>query len=324
MPAFYIETHVGDRERTARALSLLASWDDLQKDSRASLQTQHVPASSSRKQKALGIAVDADTGVLIRFDATSQIWVGEVYGARVAEFLSPTANSQVGLNSQNQPFATSYSSNALLSGGKITLSGSGRGNVLVHNAGALTAPASGSCSNKLPSSVDGKYDEDALKASQVAFDALDPATGKSGDFNVVQYAYLSGDLVVKNGSGCGYWQSNAFNPDYGRPENRLNAQRFALGAGLASFAVAVPPSMEVRASGRGSSMRFVARSGAGSSSLVYDVSHASQRTVGKYIYKELGASKPIQVGGWENGTVHLIPAGSTFDFAAMAVNGQLP
>ena len=319
LPPFYVETHAGDRERTARALTLLATWEALQKNS-TSLETAATHKEDVNKSEpAVAIVVDSDTGVLIRFDPLSRLWIAEVYGARVAEFLSPTAKSKIGIDSNNQPFTTDFSTHALLSGAKLVLSGAFRGTVVAHNASLPTLSPGASCLSRLPTSVNGKYDSDATDASQLTFDALNPATGEATDFNSVEYAYLSGGLLLKKGSGCGYWLSNSLNPDYGRPENRLNAQRYALGLGLTSFSVALPPSMEARANSNRTTLNFNARVGKGSSSLIYDVSKASRRSVGTYIYKELGHTKPLQVAGWESGAVHLLPAGSSFDLVRMTI-----
>ena len=79
---FYVETHAGDRERTARALALLAAWEE-----------QTVPGSTgsmgrnARANRAPGIVVDSDTGALIRYVPSQKAWIAQVYGARAVEFL---------------------------------------------------------------------------------------------------------------------------------------------------------------------------------------------------------------------------------------------
>ena len=114
--------------------------------------------------------------------------------------------------------------------------------------------------------------------------------------------------------GCGHWLTNAFDPDYGRPENRLNAQRYALGGALADFSVALPAGMDAEITTRGgtSFAQFVpARSdGAASSVFLYDVASALRRGVSTYVYREMGARGPVQTGTWEGGRARLLPPGS--------------
>lgn len=322
LPRFYVETHTGDRERVARSLSLLAAWEMQQ--------------PNSKKAKAFGIAVDSDTAALITFDAQKGYWIAEVFGARIAEFLLPTENSQATVTEQGQASYTNVTSSALLEGSIIGLSGGAKGSVwhkeqpspltttgapgnrnsnAPATSVALAQPApSGECAQSLPRSIYGAFDSDAKRASSVTFEARDTTTGEVRDFNDVEYAYLMGNLLPKSAQGCGYWQAHAFNPDFGRPENRLNAQRYALGAGLAHFSISLADAM-LASVNRSGDVTFKIDQADGSSSLVYDVRGATNKKVGRYVYSELGASLPVQVGAWDLGRVHLLAPGAVFSIA---------
>ena len=311
---FYVETHVSDRERTARALAMLAAWNSANGESIANGE------SGTSKFAALGIAVDSDTGALISFDSSIGEWVASVHGARAVEFITPNADSYIGLTPSHQPIYTNATSNLLISGSKITLSGNNAGQVILSQSRAWTPAApqipeasKHTCYNNIPSQISDNSHNEERQQSEVFFFARNIQSGKIGLMDDVEYAYLSGDLIPQKGTGCGYWQTHAFDPDAGKVENRLNAQRFALGAKLTNFSVAMPATMSANFDTFSGIVSFQpSRSANGSSVLIYDARFATERGVAKYIYKELGYQKPVQTGAWISAKVHLLPPGGTY------------
>ncbi|HYX36763.1 MAG TPA: hypothetical protein VE954_26950 [Oligoflexus sp.] len=311
LPRFYIETHTGDRERSARALAILAAWE----------------AGKSRSEKrAMALALDSDTGALIEFNPRLQAWTAEVIGARAAEFFIPDRRSWSALSPSAQASYLDMPSSLLLSGSKVQISGAKAGTILQRspNVRSYALPSTTphrSCLENLPRSIPGASEADGEAASQLYFRVTDPMTGKLVTMNEIEYAYLEGDLISTSKRGCAYWLTHAFDLDFGQPENRLNAQRYALGSGLTNISVALPTLMQARLgatscrTGKAWIRLDPIQSGRSSSALIFDGRASLNRGVGTYVYEEYGANKPVQTGTWEKMRVHLLRPGSQFNLA---------
>jgi cyanophycinase-like exopeptidase len=314
LPRIYIETHAGDRERTGRALALLSYWEE----------TKPYP-----EKRAIGIAVDSDTGVLISYDSSLERWTAEVGGARVAEFLVPRSTSRSFLTTNGQASYSDVNSTVLLAKEKLALpSFIGKKRFAQKSHVPLNAfiqkdkssskveissfygDESG-CYSRLPETISGEDFLDMDRASSISFSAWDEELKIERAMEEVESAFISGNLREKRGTGCGYWLAHSFDPDFGQPENRLNAQRYALAGPTTTFSVSLPKSMRARKSSEGF-VTFEEQTENGSSLLILDVKFASDKKRGTYIYTESGATKPVQVGGWKNGRAHLLVSGARF------------
>ena len=325
-PWFYVETHAGDRERAARALAILGHWRQL--------------GLSGSKNEPISIVIDSDTGILLSKTAGGAI-KGKVLGARAVEVLVPTTQSKIGLTQDEVPFATNFRSELLLSGDEIEFymprkpsvipvlkvtalaPFSAAGNALTskENSAARTindnnnvtnlTNLAASCSSNSRKIVNGNSDGDALKQSNVLVGLLSgfdtPAVPAA------EYAYLNGLLSFSPKAGCGFWLANSFNPDYGQPENRLNGQRYVLASRLSNFSVAIPDTMAATLQSSSAITFSPISKQRGSSVFVYDTSSASNFKLGNYVYTELGATNPDQVGVWHQGKASLIPPGGTWN-----------
>ncbi|MCA2961908.1 MAG: hypothetical protein IOD12_16785 [Silvanigrellales bacterium] len=342
IPRFYVETHAGDRERAARALAVLAAWEERK--------------PSKETERALALVVDSDTGVLIRYEPPANAWLAEVVGARAVEALLPTgaSASQAGRSGSTSgrgtrwPAYTSVTSHLLLDGARFVLSGPRKGSIVRTSSRVRFAPTADgleeNCGARLDGRIVGQYESDGERNSVVSFDAFDPLSNEYRPSSEVEYAYLTGDLRSRRESGCGFWGTQAFDPDVGRPENRLNALRFALGLGLqgGSFGLALPAGMVARVDDsrgpdgrRFETVTFEADKASTasrettlerstrnetedvlqrpSSVFLYNVAGAAARGVSTYSYSEMGARGPVQTGHWHGGTAHLLPPGSSFE-----------
>lgn len=302
-PRLYVETHTGDRERSARALVILAYADQIQ---------------TSTEPRAIAIAVDSDTAVLIHYDSSLSAWTGRVLGARAAEFLIPDRRASSRIDGQGQASYSDMPSSLLLEGLEIGLTGRYQG-ALVNNKSmdgpafrsVAVVPGGRNCYGNIPGTVFGDISEDQRAASEVTFFVKDPISQQKQDLDAIEYAYLNGEMELQRETGCGYWQTNAFSRSQGNPENRLNVQRYALGVGQADFSVSLPNTMKAsrrKDSKGGTCLSFAPiASDLSSSVFVMDIRNATRRLVSKYVYEEFGARAATQVGGWVSGRVHLVP-----------------
>lgn len=340
LPRFYVETHAGDRERSARALALLAAWEERK------------PVNET--PRALALVVDSDTGVLIRYDTALAAWAAEVTGARAVEVLLPTINSisQAGHSvlkggeRARPPTYTNVTSHLLLHGARFVLSGPRQGAVLKTSSRVLfptpkapfsnsSDPSKGaallraaSCGEKLEGRIVGRFESDGERNGVVSFDAYDPSTHEHRALSEVEYAYLTGDLRARRENGCGFWMTDAFDPEVGRPENRLNAQRYALGLGLPgadfSFALSAGMVATVRqewllGGQRTDTVTLETEEEPAASAFLYDVAQARDRGISNYTYLEMNARGPVQTGHWLGGVTHLLPPGASFNLTTRRV-----
>jgi hypothetical protein len=295
---------------------------------------------SREESKAIGLVVDSDTGALLRYEPLAQGWVASVAGARAVEFLFPTNESESYLSRDGKPTYTQLRSHVSLAGAKVALSGPFWGRVLQSSQAVLrkpqdsldAPPSAGKCFQEISSEIWGSFDSDGERNSEIRYEARDPQTGEYKPLSQVEYAYLVGDvrtrLPERGQGGCGLWMTNAFDVDYGRPEARLNVQRYALGARRTDVSVALPPGMIARRSisgvvtfevqtrrqsqDRPDDKRTLVETG--SSVWVYDLRKGQRLGVSAYVYSDLGAKAPLQVGTWEDGRVSLVEPGASFEW----------
>ena len=316
LPRIYIETHTGDRERSGRALAMLAAWEAKQGNSEA---------------RAMALAIDADTAALIEYNTDNQAWTAEVMGARTVEFLIPDSKSISTVSKYLQPSYLNMPSSLLTAGSRVQISGIKTGQILQRSPGLLApsnqaVPQKNSCLDHVPSLIAGSNEADGETASEVFFRVVDPKTGSLATINDVEYAYLEGDLVSRRKTGCAFWLTHAFDLDFGHPENRLNTQRYAIGSGQVDFSISLPTSMEASTrvstgKGKNSSIQFrPTHTGSSSSVLVFDARQATELGTAKYVYQEFGAKGPVQTGTWEHVRLHLMLPNSRFNFEAATIS----
>lgn len=228
-PLLYVETHADSRERSARALAVLAAWE-------YAIRTQSQFAKHRHREPAIAMVVDNDTAPLITFDAKVGGLVAEVFGSRSVEFLIPDSQSLGGATpidglsetlrfaanhdgtgvqwTQNAPVVRPYYHNVrselLLSGGSIVLSGPWRGRILAEGSGRWTANSpkakkgARDCSSRLPWRILGQaptqgHDDaaDTRLASAIHFTVpapLNPFTQKP--VNDRKFFFMDEDIIA--------------------------------------------------------------------------------------------------------------------------------
>lgn len=319
-PPFLIETHTGDRERSARAAIFLAEMET----ERARDEKVTVGAQTTARAKPVVLAVDSDTALIMQIAADGTLRVRAI-GARAAEVLSLGKATHVGISEDRYPFLESGRSDVLLSGDAAVISP--EGSVMnVQLDAERKARLTGSITSDRPITeclgrwvgnlLSGR--DSRLRESRSRLLLRASVTTQNGNETELidvedsrsSYAYLTGTITTLPGTGCGLWQSRAFDFRGGQPENRLNLARYALAAGKADWAFALSENSTVLVQ----SARAIATTDAGdarsdASLFVQDVRRAQYRHTAQYVYRELGATHPVQIGGWFNGTFHIVPPG---------------
>ena len=296
----YIETHTGDRERTARALAIFSQ------------------VFSSTKTNPLSILLDSDTAVLLQKVKGS--WQGEVLGARAVEVIHSSHNSEIGTSEAGKPYFTHATSHLLLEGQKFWLSGKSRGKILSRKYHEnIFKKLSRHMPCVFPEAI---YGNDFASAERHSKYAVQTRTLEYPDYAKlweVPYAWLEGDILLqKNRWSCGQFEAKAFsraNPR-GVSSNRLNIQRYLLAQKPTPFFVSLPEGMKATPAHFYSGLKFIKNADAeeeiSSSVFIIDAKRAHSFRKSQYIYKEYNAKLPVAIGGWQGAKLHLLPPNSTY------------
>lgn len=323
LPAFLIETHVGDRERSARGAVFLAELQER-------MRKDQLDQGGSRHPAIL--AVDSDTAAIIRIDPATNDLMLEVVGFRAVEILSVDEDTHIARSpSGDWPEITSGRSDLLLSGARARLSQRGKVLTIQHQRPERSVSEEPKRPRQsLAECVSGWVGDSILgsefsvrrKRSRIWFDV--PQKGRKTPLDIedpeASYAYLTGSVrMLRNPrTGCGLWLSRAFDSRSGQAENRLNLTRYALASGEVDWAFSVHEESRVDIL---SSQRFAflaAGSGEydiGRSSFVLDLRQATHRQVADLVYQELGGGEPLQTGQWTGARFFLLPPGSQLHIA---------